>query len=121
MLDWLAEVCSGSIPHFTDDESTDLGRGISLSTSLYPSITVGVGYNLVRNIGDIFLNFCVLEFTTDQTRVIEKRGSAGGHESPGRIEVGAQAEYSPLGSKNGVLSVDDSLSPSGLTNKTFTL
>lgn len=67
MLDGLAEVGGGGVLHLADDESADLGRRVLLSTSLNPGVTVAVGNDLVRNIGDVPLHLGVGELATDQS------------------------------------------------------
>jgi hypothetical protein len=66
MLDGLAEVSRSGVLHLTDDESSDLGWGVIFTLSLNPSIAVGVGDDFERDIVNVLLDLCVLEFTTDQ-------------------------------------------------------
>ena len=93
VLDGLAEVGRGSVLHLVNDEGTDLGWRVVLATSLDPSVAVGVGDNLVGNVGDVFLDLGVLELAADQT----------------------------LRGEDGVLVVDDCLPAGWLTNKTLTV
>lgn len=65
MLDGLSEVVGGSIPHLSDDECSDLRRRVLLATSLHPGVTVGVGHDLVWNVGDILLDLGILELSSD--------------------------------------------------------
>lgn len=65
MLDGLAKVSRSSVLHLVDNESTNLRGRVLLATSLNPGITVGVSDDLVRNVGDVFLDLGVLELSAD--------------------------------------------------------
>lgn len=79
MLDGLAKVVGRGVPHLSNNESSDLRGRILLSSSLHPSVTVGVSNDLVGNIGDVLLYLGVLEFTTNQSDIsLERRDLNGG-------------------------------------------
>ena len=65
MFDLLAKVVGRSVSHLADDEGTNLGWGVLLSSSHDPSITVGVGDDFVRNISDVLLDLGILELSSD--------------------------------------------------------
>lgn len=93
MLDGLTEVCRSSVLHLTDDKGTDLGGRVGLALSLNPSVTVAVRDDLEGDVVEILLDLGVLELSSNQ----------------------------PLGSEQGVLGVDNSLSLGGHTNKSLTV
>lgn len=68
MLDGLSEVVGGSVPHLSNNESSDLGWRVFLASSLHPCVAVGVGDNLEWNVGDVLLNLGVLELSSNQSK-----------------------------------------------------
>ena len=93
VLDVLAHVGLGGLLHLSEDEATDLGRRVLLALGLEPGITVGVLDDLVGDLLDVLLDLAVGELATDET----------------------------LGSEEGVLGVDDSLTLGGDTDETLAL
>lgn len=67
MLDRLSEVTFSSFLHLSDNESSDLTGRVLLSSGLEPGISVRVLDDFKRNIVEIGLDFCVREFSTDET------------------------------------------------------
>jgi hypothetical protein len=67
MFDGLSKVVGGSIPHLSDDEGSDLRWRVFLATGLHPGVTVGVGDNLVGDVGNILLDLGILELSSDQS------------------------------------------------------
>ena len=67
MLDRLSEVTFSSFLHLSDNESSDLTGRVLLSSGFEPGITVRVLDDFERNIVEIGLDFCVREFSTDET------------------------------------------------------
>jgi len=104
VLDGLVQVSSGSVPHLSDDEGTDLRWRVLLASSLDPSVAVGVGDNLVRDVLDVLLNLGVGELSSDQTVYLEPPLPLG------------NIDHLPLGSEDGVFTVDNGLSSSRLSN-----
>ncbi|KAH3663984.1 hypothetical protein OGAPHI_004698 [Ogataea philodendri] len=91
VLGWLSKVGLGSLLHLVEDETSDLGWRVFLASSLNPGVTVGVLDDLVRNLLQVSLDLLVLESSTDQS----------------------------LGSEQGVLWVDNSLSLGWNTNESL--
>jgi len=67
MLDGLAKVIGGSIPHLSDDKGSNLRWGVFLASSFHPCVTVGVGDNLEWYVGNVLLDLGVLELSSDQS------------------------------------------------------
>ena len=67
MVDGLAEVGSGGLPHLSDDESSDLGWRVIFALSPDPCVAVRVRNNLERHIVEILLYFSVLKLATDKS------------------------------------------------------
>jgi hypothetical protein len=67
VLDWLGEICLGSLLHLSENETTNLGWRVLLSSSFDPGVTVGVLDDLVWDLLDIALNLGVGELSSDQT------------------------------------------------------
>lgn len=65
MLDGLSEVTLSSLLHLSNNESSNLGRRVLLSSRLQPGITVGVLDDLEWNIVDILLNFSIGVLSSD--------------------------------------------------------
>jgi hypothetical protein len=93
VLDGLIKVGLGGLLHLLEDESSDLGGRVLLSTGLDPGITVGVLDDLVGNMLDITLDLRVGELTSDKT----------------------------LGGEEGVLGVDNGLTLGSDTDETLTV
>ena len=67
MVDGLAEVGSGGLPHLSDDESSDLGWRVIFALSPDPCVAIRVRNNLERHIVEILLYFSVLKLATDKS------------------------------------------------------
>ncbi|ROW15263.1 hypothetical protein VPNG_02959 [Cytospora leucostoma] len=93
VLDGLAEVSLGGLLHLLEDEATNLGRRVALSTGRHPSVAVVVLNDLVWHLLDVALNLDVGELSADQT----------------------------LGGEEGVFGVNDGLTLSGDTNQTLAI
>jgi hypothetical protein len=91
VLDGLSEVALGGLLHLVEDETSNLGGGVSLALGLKPSVTVRVLDNLEGHLLDVVLDLGVLESSTNQT----------------------------LGGEQGVLGVDNGLSLGGDTDKSL--
>lgn len=93
ILNGLAEVGLSGLLHLVEDETTNLGGRVLLTTGLNPGIAVGMLDDLVRNLLDITLNLSIGELATNET----------------------------LGSKESVLGVNDGLTLSGNTDETLAI
>ena len=67
MVNRLAEVGSGGLPHLSYDESSNLSGRVVLALSPYPSVSIGVRYDLERNVVEVLLNFGILELSSDKS------------------------------------------------------
>ena len=67
VLDGLSEVTLSSLLHLSDDERSNLGRRVLLSSRLEPGISVGVLGDFERNIVDVLLHLSVGVLSTDET------------------------------------------------------
>jgi hypothetical protein len=93
VLDGLAQVVFSSLLHLVQNETTNLGGGVLLATSLNPGVAVGVLDDLVGDLLDIALNLGIGELATDET----------------------------LGGEEGVFGVDNSLTFGSNTNQTLAI
>ena len=80
VLDALSKVTGSGLLHLSNNERTDLGGRVLLTSNLEPCIAVGVWDNLEGNVVQVLLDFLVLELSADETLGCEK-GSLGVHNS----------------------------------------
>lgn len=67
MVHGLSKVSRSGLPHLSDNESTDLSGRVVLALCPNPSVSVGMRDDLEGNVVKIFLNFSILELSSDKS------------------------------------------------------